>query len=329
MTLPVAILTTGGTIAHRSRQDGVAVMDPNLRDLLSRAGIAESAVRVEEVYRKGSMDVVPEDWHRLALATRDAIETGVAGVVILHGTDTLHYTAAALSFLLRDAGVPIVLTGSMIPGGDPGSDALPNLKDAVTVAAKADFAEVCVVFSADAERSKGLIIRGPRARKMHSCAIDAFESINAPAIGAIVGGVIKRAAADLRPRAPFRRHDIQPLEIRVPLIKLTPNLTPDALRHLLRGAEGVVLEGTGVGHIRTDLQPVVRDFGKPAVVTTQALYGGERLGRYEVDQAILAIPNVIGGGVMTGETALVKLMWALGQGGDVGALMRTNIAGEL
>lgn len=119
------------------------------------------------------------------------------------------------------------------------------------------------------------------------------------------------------------------LDTNVVLVKLTPNLSKEALSRQLEGASGAVLEGTGVGHIAADLRSVVAAFRKPVVVTTQTVYGGEKLGIYEVDKDILAIPNVIPAGDMSSETTLVKLMWALPQGGDIKALIRTNIAGEI
>ena len=179
----VVVLTTGGTIGHRSQQDGVAVMDFDPRGLIASIGLPDVDLEFRSIFRKGSMDIVPSDWVVLAEAVAQAVALRPRGVVILHGTDTMHYTASALAFMLRDLGVPVVMTGSMIPGGDSGSDAIPNLRDAIVVAAEADFAEVCVVFSADAKRTKGVIIRGCRARKVHSHAIDAFASINVPAIG--------------------------------------------------------------------------------------------------------------------------------------------------
>lgn len=329
MKKDVFVLTTGGTIAHRSRQDGVAVMDLDPQELISAIDLSDVNIHVRPVFQKGSMDVVPDDWQIIAAAVDQAIGQGMAGVVVLHGTDTLQYTASALSFLLRDCGVPIVITGSMIPGGDKGSDSLPNLRDAVTIAAHGDFAEVCVVFSADRERTKAVIIRGCCARKIHSHAINAFASINAPPIGTITNGVMSRSSTSVRPRGQSRRHDTTVFDTNVTLIKLTPNMTPETLTRFLLGTSGVVLEGTGVGHIRTDLQPIIKQFGKPAVISTQAVYGGECLGTYDVDQKILAIPNIIPAGNMSSETALVKLMWALGQGGDVRAIMRTDIAGEM
>lgn len=331
MTKDVFVLTTGGTIAHRSRRDGVAVLNLDPQELVAPIGMKDVNISVCAIFQKGSMDVVPSDWYLIASAASEAIAQGATGVVILHGTDTLQYTASALSFLMRGCGVPIVMTGSMIPGGDKDSDALSNLRDAVTVAAHGDFAEVCVVFSDEPERTKGLIIRGCRARKMHSYAVNAFASINAPLIGTITDGVITQtlASASVRPRGPSRCRETTPFNTNVTLVKLTPNMTPEMLGRFLSGTSGVVLEGTGVGHIRTDLQSVIKQYGKPAVLGTQAVYGGERLGTYDVDWNILGIPNIIPAGNMSSETALVKLMWALGQGGDVHAIMRTDIAGEL
>ena len=326
--MKVIVLTTGGTIGHRSK-DGVAVMDFDPAALVSAIGLPDVEIEFQSVFRKGSMDIVPDDWTAIANATAEAMARAPRGVVILHGTDTMHYTASALAFMLRDLSVPVVMTGSMIPGGDSGSDALPNLRDAIVVAARANFAEVCVVFSADAERTKGIIIRGCRARKIHSHAIDAFVSINVPPIGTIAGGTIVRTSLAVRPRTSLPLRLAAEIERNVVLIKLTPNMSSEALARHLQGASGAVLEGTGVGHIRADLQPVVAGFNRPTVISTQTIQGGERLGSYDVDRSILAIANIIPAGDMSSDTALVKLMWALKQGGDVRSIMQANIAGEV
>ena len=329
MSARVIVLTTGGTIGHSSDQAGIAALSFDPADLRSQLNIPDVDIEFRHVFRKGSMNIVPDDWQILASAVFEAMAQHPAGVVILHGTDTLAYSASALTFLLGDCGVPVVMTGSMIPGGDPCSEALANLRDAITVAARADFAEVCVVFSADPERSEGTIIRGCRARKIHSRAINAFASVNSPPLGRVSGDRILRTALAARPRGTAQRRVLTSFDPNVALIKLTPNLSSEMLARFLAGSSAAVLEGTGVGHIRTDLQPVVAQFSKPVVISTQAVYGGEQLGCYEVDRHILALPNVIPGGDMPSEAALVKLMWALGKGGDIRAIMRTNIAGEL
>jgi L-asparaginase type I len=329
VTRKIIVLTTGGTIGHRSLQDGVAILDFDPKQLASDIGLSDVDLEFKDVLRKGSMSIVPEDWQLMAGAVAEAVARQPRGVVILHGTDTMHYTASALAFMLRNLSVPVVITGSMIPGGDSGSDAVANLRDAITVAAEADFAEVCVVFSGDADRTIALIIRGCRARKMHSHAIDAFASINVPPIGTVVGKAIARTSLAVRPRTASTLTLATGLDSNVVLVKITPNLPPQTLERFLQDSSGVVLEGTGVGHIRAELQRVIARFKKPAVISTQAVHGGERLGSYEADQNILAIANIIPVGDMSSETALVKLMWALRQGGDVKSIMQTNIAGEI
>ena len=164
---------------------------------------------------------------------------------------------------------------------------------------------------------------------MHSHAIDAFASVNVPAIGTIAGNTIVRSGMEMRPRTSKQLRLAMDVDRNAMLIKLTPADTPESLARQLQGASGAVLEGTGVGHIRTDLQPVVSKFAKPTLISTQTVYGGERLGSYDVDRNILAIPNVIPAGDMNSDCALVKLMWALGQGGDVRSIMRTDLAGEI
>jgi L-asparaginase type I len=328
MTKKITILTTGGTISQQSGKDGVAAMGFDPTKLASDLGVADVALEAKAVFQKGSKDVTTDDWKLIASFAAEAIAAGAHGIVVLHGTDTLHYTAAALSFMLQGLSVPVVLTGSMIPGGDVGSDSLPNLRDAVRVAAEADLAEVCIVFSADRARSKGLILRGNRARKVHSHAIDAFRSINAPPLGLVEGGAILRTDAPARQRSKSKLSLALDFDDGVVMIKLNPAVTPAVLARLLRGAHGAVLEGTGIGHVRTDLQDVICTFGAPVIISTQCIEGGERLGMYAADRTLLDIPNVVPVGDMTSETALVKLMFALMQG-DVASFMRRNIAGEI
>jgi L-asparaginase type I len=325
----VHLLTTGGTIAHLSNQDGIAVMSFDPARLLASVNLPDIDLECTEVLRKGSMDIVPNDWRAIASATAAALYKDASGIVILHGTDTMHYTAAALSFMLQELSVPVVLTGSMVPGGDSGSDALPNLRDAILIAAYADIAEICVVFSADAERSKGMVIRGSRARKVRSHSIDAFASINEPPIAYVAGDKLIFSEVKRRLRRARTLRTAFDIEEDVALIKPTPGLTPRRLKQQLEGTAAAVLEGTGVGHIRSDLGAVVADFRKPVVISTQAVYGGERLGAYTVDKQILNIPNIIPAGDMSSETSLVKLMWALKQKEDIRALMQRSVAGEI
>lgn len=325
----VYVLTTGGTIASYSNERGAAVLGFRPEGLLPDLGLPDVEIEVKSVLQKGSMNIIPEDWKLIAEATAEVLRTKPQGVVILHGTDTMHYTAAALSFMIGNLNAPVVLTGSMIPGGDKGSDSLPNFRDAITVAAYADLGEVCIVFSGDPERKKGVILRGCRAKKVHSYAIHAFASINVPPLGYVEEGNIQYTDLKRYPRkdSPFKvSTNFNP---HVVLVKLTPAITRQSLTRFLERASGAVLEGTGIGHIRTDLQEVIAAFKRPTAMSTQTIYGGERLGLYDTDQSILKIENIIPTRDMNSETALVKLMYALGQGDDVKSMMLTNLAGEM
>ena len=327
----VHILTTGGTIAMASTEAGADMTDAGTRTLASQLGVPNVEIIVTEIMRKGSINITLDDWKLMAEAVANAVKVGADGVVLLHGTDTMHYTASALTFMLRGLSVPLVITGSMIPGSDPGSDAVPNLRDAVTIAASADVAEVCIVFSADLERSKGIIIRGCRARKIHSYAINAFASINLPPIGYTENGKISYTKLQVTKRERKQLELRTKLEPNVVLIKQTPALTADRLARFLDGASGAVIEGTGIGHVRIEdgLLDVIASFNNPVVMASQAIYGGEHLGIYALDKSILDVKNIIPTRDMNSETALVKLMWCLGQGGDIRTMMLTNIAGEL
>jgi glutamyl-tRNA(Gln) amidotransferase subunit D len=328
MRAKVIVLTTGGTISHRSKASGAAAMGFDPQELASRIGLPHVDLEFRKVMQKGSKDIVPDDWTKIAAAVVEAMAAKPSGVVILHGTDTMHYTASALSFALLDLSAPVIMTGSMIAGGDANSDSLPNFRDAVQVAVDADFAEVCIVFSADAPRTKALIVRGCRARKVRSYAIDAFVSLNAQPIGHIEGGRIARTALAVRKRGKSQPKLNAEFDPNVVLIKCNPALTAITMSRQLNGASGAVLEGTGIGHIPTSLRGVVAAFNGPAVISTQTLYGGERLGLYETDREILEIPNIIPVGDMNSDTALVKLMWAL-KNGDVRSFMQSNVAGEI
>lgn len=312
----VPVLTTGGTISMRL-QDGTPF---DQADLTTGLDGSQVVLDFRSVLDKGSKDIVPADWEVVGAAVSDALAEDPAGLVVTHGTDTLAYTAAALSFLLPNPGVPVVLTGSMIPGGDAGSDSVANLRDAVEVAAHGDLGEVCVVFA-------GNVLRGNRARKVHSHELDAFASVNRAPLGTIGAGPMTLAG---RPRAPRADPRLLPgFESRVAFVTLTPATTPEVLDRALDGMAGSVLAGTGIGHVHEDLHPVIERFDRPVLLTTQVPVGGERLGLYPSDRRTLALRNVVPAGPMTPETALVKLMWALGQPGDPWALLRADLAGEL
>lgn len=328
----VFVLTTGGTIGTYVDSSGIAHVSDKSKDLLDRLRNRGVEIESKSILQKGSADIVPSDWQRIAESVASVIKTtkDLDGIVIMHGTDTMHYSASALSFMLQNLSIPVVLTGSMVSGSNPKGDALPNLKDAILVASRSDIAEVTIVFSAVPNGVSRVIIRGCRSRKMDSSALNAFVSINVPPIGFVKRGMIKYTGAKHSRRAKRALKVSTDLDANVVYLKQNPGLTSKMLERFLEGASGAVIEGTGVGHIREELHETIIRFGRPVVVSTQAIYGGEKLGSYDLGKKMLAIPNLIPGHDMNSETALVKLMWALKhESGDVRATLLKNVSGEI
>jgi L-asparaginase type I len=336
----VYLLTTGGTIGTVSNEQSVAVLANTTSGLLSNLGkLPGVELVVMPVMVKASANFEPADWVIIADAVSSVLQNErVDGVVLLHGTDTLHYTSAALSFMLTNLSVPVVITGSMIPGGDRNTDAIHNLRDAIRIAAFGDFAEVCVVFSYDEKGSRRIIIRASRARKTHPFKLNAFESINSPPIGYVdSSGKIKYTTLRRVKRAKRKLRLRTNLDTNVVYIKQNPALDKKTLKRFLNRASGAVIEGTGGGHVKANLLEVIKAFKKYAALTTQTVYGGETVGRksnYEIDKQILQVKNFILTRDMNSETVFVKMMWSLGQkqlekGIDVKHLMLENIAGEI
>ncbi|MDG6998205.1 MAG: asparaginase [Nitrososphaerota archaeon] len=327
----VYVFATGGTIGTYRDKQGIAHVGDMTKNLVSRVKPRGIAIEAKTIMMKGSANMDPSDWIVIADEVARVIKNKkeASGIVILHGTDTMSYTAAALSFMLQKPGLPIVLTGAMISGSDPSSDAISNFKAALQCAANSNIAEVCVLLSANPSGRKKIIIRGCRSRKIHSIALNAFASINAPPIAFVNGGKITYSGK-YQKRGTRRNFVLDTrIEPRVVLIKQNPALTNEILQHSLEGAMGAVIEGTGRGHVKEKLLTTISSFGKPVVISTQAIYGGESIGTYDIGKKMLKVRNLIPAGDMTSETAFVKLMWCLGHEGSVRKRFLENICDEI
>ncbi len=335
----VAIVSTGGTIA--SRVDYVtgavypALSARDLYNVVPELGDLAS-IDAEVLMSIFSEDMHPTLWSKIAEAVARKFEEGAEGVVVTHGTDTMGYTAAALSFALRDLPGPVVLVGAQRSSDRPSSDAALNLMSAVTVASRAPFAEVVVVMHGDISDTHALVHRGTRVRKCHTSRRDAFRSINHPPLAKVEGGKVELLAKPLRDRDPERRVCVDArFEEKVALVKVYPGFDGSLIDFLVdKGFRGLVLEGTGLGHApHASFDSIKRavDSGVVVVMTSQCLWGRINMNVYRTGVELLRM-GVLPGGDMLPETALVKLMWCLGQTEDleeVKELMLTNLAGEL
>ena len=328
----ISLISTGGTIASTvdyrtgavsARFDAADV----LRAVPELAGRANYRGRV--VANILSENMTPAVWQDLAHAVYDELEAGVDGVVVMHGTDTMQYTAAALSFMV-DTPVPIVLTGSQRSADRPSSDNVMNAVCAVE-AAKSDVGEVLVCMHATESDDRCALHRGTRVRKNHTSRRDAFETVGRFSIGTVD---FDDGTVHLR-EGVRRRGEVEPalaadLESEVELIKYVPGMDP-AIFEQFADKRGLVIEGTGLGHIHTDYIDDVAnlvDDGASVVMTSQCIEGRVCDRVYDTGRDLLDA-GVIEGGDMLPGTAMVKLMWALANRDDVAGTMREPLAGEL
>ncbi|MFB6304313.1 MAG: Glu-tRNA(Gln) amidotransferase subunit GatD [Haloferacaceae archaeon] len=328
----VSLVSTGGTIASTVDYRTGAVTarfdaEDVLRAVPDLAGRANYRGRV--VANILSENMTPDVWQDLARAVHEEIEAGADGVVVMHGTDTMAYSATALSLML-DTPVPVVFTGSQRSADRPSSDNVMNAVCAVE-AAKADHSEVLVCMHADESDERCALHRGPRARKNHTSRRDAFETVGAKPIGKV--DYDTEAVSFRRDPAPRRAvdPDVAPdLDPEVELVKFAPGMDPAALDYL-EGKSGVVVEGTGLGHVSTDIIPRLEalvDDGTVVAMTSQCIEGRVCDRVYDTGRDLLDAGVVEAGDTLPG-AATVKLMWALANCGDPADAMTRNLAGEL
>ncbi|EMA69661.1 Glu-tRNA(Gln) amidotransferase subunit GatD [Halorubrum distributum] len=342
----VSLISTGGTIASTvDYRTGAVTAQFDAEDVLRAvpelAGRANYRGRVVANILSENME--PSIWRDLADAVAEEIEAGADGVVVMHGTDTMQYSASALSFML-DSPVPVVFTGSQRSADRPSSDNVMNAVCAVE-AAKADHAETLVCMHASPSDDACALHRGTRVRKNHTSRRDAFETVGAAPLGVIdyeaaaeAGAEGDAAEAAIKwNREPTARGsaersvDLAPdLDGDVELVKFTPGMDPAAWEYL-DDKDGVVIEGTGLGHVHTDLIPRIEalvEGGTVVAMTSQCLDGRVCDRVYDTGRDLLDAGVVEAGDTLPG-TAKVKLMWALANRSDPAEAMGRDLAGEL
>ncbi|MEG0640363.1 MAG: asparaginase [Clostridia bacterium] len=312
MAKKIMLLATGGTIACTPGKHG---LEPTLRAQDLVALIQESLpceLVARDVFLMDSSNMQPEEWCALAQAIDKALGE-CDGVVVTHGTDTMAYTAAVLSFMLAGAGKPIILTGSQLPLLHPLSDARLNLLRAVTAALEG----VAGVYVSFAEK----LISGVRCVKTHTTSLSAFSSVNAP----LAGHYDAEGVHFTCPQPYFPLHAQEPYRLRaiinphVFMLKLVPGTSPDVLRFVHKaGYKGLVIEAFGLGglhYIRRNLVKGLEELSQEGIrmmVVSQCLYEKADLSIYEVGHGLVQ-DSILSGRDMTTEAAVCKMMWALAQ----------------
>lgn len=332
----VAVISTGGTIAsyvdYRTgavhpaiSAEELVFSAPELMDLCN--------VRAKVLYSILSENMKVMHWQGLARAVADELNSGAVGVLVPHGTDTMGFTSAALSFMLRNLSGPVICVGAQRSSDRPSTDAIMNLLASTRLCVESDLGEVVVLMHGDSSDSYCLAHRGTKVRKMHSSRRDAFKSINAEPIARVEGQAISFLSE-------YRRRTKGPVEVlekmdgNASMLHFYPGFEAEHLDLIADKVKGLVIAGTGLGHVSEEILGSVRRAVKKGVhifITTQCLYGAVNLNVYSTGRDMIAA-GAVPLGDMLPETAYVKLMWAMGQTSDpaeVRKLMESNIAGEL
>ena len=308
----VLMIGTGGTIASELGDNGLRP-DLSSAQLLNYIPDLEQVCQVDclQICNLDSTNIQPKHWLKIADTIRRNYRA-YDGFVICHGTDTMAYTAAGLSYLIQGSPKPIVLTGAQKPIGFETTDSKQNLRDAFTVALSG-MAGVMIVFS-------GKVILGTRARKTHSKRFEAFSSINYPVLGQVQDG---RLIPFLRPESRAVPQFYDKVNPNVALLKLIPGMGCGAAEYLLAHNDALIIESFGVGGLPSydsgDYLTVVKaglDAGKLVVMTTQVENEGSDLGVYSVGSRVKRSLPVLEACDVTTEAVAAKLMWILGQTTD-------------
>jgi glutamyl-tRNA(Gln) amidotransferase subunit D len=335
----VKLLGTGGTIASRLDYRTGAVIPafspgelygsvPELADICN--------LETEKLYGVFSENMGPEQWVGTAQAIAREIEKGVHGIVIGHGTDTMHHTAAILSFMVQESPVPIVMVGSQRSSDRPSSDAALNLMHSVKTAAESDIAETMVCMFGPTSDVYGLLHRGTRVRKMHSSYRSTFRTIGDIPLAMVSREKITPLRQDYKRRRKDRHVILNTsFEEKVSIVYYYPNMKPDIIDSLIdNNYRGIIIAGTGLGHVNKPLYPSLkraREKNIAVFMTVQTLWGYVQMYVYDTGRDMMEL-GVVPGANMLPEVAYVKLGWVLGQTNDlqkVREMMMTPIAGEI
>ncbi|MDY0296064.1 MAG: Glu-tRNA(Gln) amidotransferase subunit GatD [Acidobacteriota bacterium] len=335
----VKLFGTGGTIASRLDYRTGAVIPafspgelygavPELADICN--------LETEKLFAVFSENMGPSQYITLAKAIGEEIRRGVDGIVIGHGTDTMHHTASALTFMVQNPPVPIIMVGSQRSSDRPSSDAALNLIHATTAAAHADIAEVMVCMFGPTSDEYALLHSGTRVRKMHSSYRSTFRTIGDIPKARVEKDRIIPMRKDCKPRRRDREVSVKPFfEEKVSIVYYYPNMQPDIIDSLVdNGYRGIVIAGTGLGHVNKPLYPAIERAAAKGVavyMTVQTLWGYVHMFVYDTGRDLMS-KGVVPAENMLPEVAYIKLGWALGQTEDldeVKRLMLTPVSDEI
>jgi len=335
----VKLFGTGGTIASRLDYRTGAVIPafspgelygsvPELADICN--------LSTEKVFAVFSENMGPKQYIALAIAIGKEIENGIDGIIIAHGTDTLHHTAAALTFMVQNPPIPIVLVGSQRSSDRPSSDAALNLMHSAVAAGHGDIAEVMVCMFGPTSDEYGFLHRGTRVRKMHSSYRSTFRTLGDTPLATVTRKGVKPIKKVYNHRRKDKNVNILPyFEEKVSILYYYPNMQADIIDALVTcGYKGIIIAGTGLGHVNKPVYPALKraiEKGVHIFMTVQTLWGYVNMFVYDTGRDLMAL-GVVPLDNMLPEAAYIKLGWTLGQTNDrkkVIDIMQTPINDEI
>lgn len=333
----LVLIGTGGTIAsYVDYRTGAVHPALSTSDMINAVPEIREIANIDAtvLFSIFSENMNVENWQKLAQEVADQLNNGADGVIIPHGTDTMGYTAAALSFMLGDVSKPVVLVGAQRSSDRPSSDASSNLMACARFCTKADRAGVYVVMHDTSGDDSFAVHVGSRVRKMHTSRRDAFHSINAAPIAHLDDKGKMEVFSDGPKVTGDKVVAKVDMERSCALLQYYPGMDPQLFEGVFMRCKGIVISGSGLGHVNENMIPLIKracDNGTVVVMTSQCLNGRTNLNVYNTGRDILSA-GAITVLDMLPETAYVKLMWVLANTSSVDEakeMMKTPLAGEM
>lgn len=344
----ISILHLGGTIAAKVSPKGGVSAQYTAKEILELYPEIKklAAIKSRLVANMLSENMNFSHYNLLAKEIQKEIKSGVDGIIITHGTDTMHYTSAALSFILENLPVPVILVGAQRSSDRGSSDAALNLVSAVNFINKTDFAEVAVCMHASMEDTHCSILPGLKTKKLHTSRRDAFKPVNAKPYALIYHDqgldLLRKDFKKVNKKSRLQLRLFNP-KIKIGILKTHPNMSSEEIRFYSK-FDGLILEGTGLGHapiVKTDsftsenlkifseLEKLAKKF--PVVMTSQCTFGRINMNVYNPGRKLQEIGILGNLNDMTPETAFIKLAWLLSnyKKSDVKDLISENLRGEI
>jgi len=333
----IALLSTGGTIASKIdyRTGGVhaalsaSELYSSVPELRHHASIDPEVLLSEY-----SENLRPAHWTMIADKVAEKVNTGkYRGIIVSHGTDTMHYTAAALSFALTGLPIPVVLVGAQRSSDRPSSDAALNLLGATVFAAGSEFAGVFIAMHAGPSDDVIACHVGTRVRKNHTSRRDAFESIDVNPVALVKNNLIEMQRSEIKLAKRTEGSFVAKTRFngKVGLLKYYPGFDPELIEHSAKACRVIILEGSGLGHVSKECFPAIKkaiDSGVVVCMTSQCVWGRVKMSVYDTGRDLLKI-GVVPLSDMISETAIVKAMWALANTEDPKTAMQYNLSNEI